>query len=229
MNPEVKSIALSDVKLFKALSKSELVALNKFLIEKNFAKGEVVFSAGDECKHILIVRSGRVKLSRISAVGKEQILEILEEGHTCACNPTAKWKCASTMQALTDCAVWFLPSSQYERLLKTNHKLLEGLTNVFTDRLCHFCSLVEDISITQPDKRLIKFILDVYEEHSKPCADGNGRYIAVTHEEISLRLALVRETITRHLNKLKRLDLIDLKPQQIIVLDEGRLRQILGE
>ena len=221
-------IELKDAELFRSLSSSELKALVPFLRENNYDKGEVIFSAGEECGQVLIVRSGRVKVSFLSDSGKEQILEVLESGQTCACHPASfQWRCQAAVQALTDCRVWLFPKADYDRLLKSNQKLLASLSHIFANRLCRFCSLIEGISLDEPDKRLIKFILDSVKNNGRLWEDEKHYYISFTHEEISQRLGLVRETVTRHLNKLKRLQLIDMKFQQIIVLKEDHLRGIV--
>ena len=79
-----------------------------------------------------------------------------------------------------------------------------------------------------PRRRLVKFILDIL--NTKDCLFENGEYASIpfTHEEISQRIGLVRETVTRHLNKLKSLKLIDIKSRQIIILNKEGLEKILS-
>jgi len=47
---------------------------------KVYKKGEMIFSPGDCFDYLFVVNKGRVKLSKISVMGKEQILKILEVG-----------------------------------------------------------------------------------------------------------------------------------------------------
>jgi CRP-like cAMP-binding protein len=46
-----------------------------------YAKGEPIYSQGSPCDSVLFVRSGEVKLSVISKLGKEAIVAILDEGN----------------------------------------------------------------------------------------------------------------------------------------------------
>ena len=171
--------------------------------------------------------SGQVKIFRSSSLGKEQILEVLNPGDTCACNPgTENWSCSSSAQALTPCRVWFLSRREYTQLVKTNHKLSHHLSRIFAERLCRFCSLIEDISVDDPDKKLAKFILDMCESQTSTSTEDGYLCLLFTHEDISQRLGLVRETVTRHLSKLKRLHLIDTKPSRILVLNKAGLQKI---
>ena len=102
MNAEQNSNLLRKIPLFQDLSQKELNSLKKHLREKSFDKGEILFFEGQNCNRVFVVQAGRVKFFRTSASGREQILEVLGSGDTCACNPGAvAWHCSATAQALT--------------------------------------------------------------------------------------------------------------------------------
>jgi CRP/FNR family transcriptional regulator len=220
--------SLKNISLFQDLSAAELKPLQRHLKEGSFVKGEMLFSESDPCEQIIIVRSGRVKVFRTSSEGREQILEVLEAGNTCACNPGVKsWCCSASAQALTSANVWFLPRTHYNQLIKNNHKMTQKLNQIFAERLCRFSSLLEGVSLDNPQRRLVKFILDMLSDESTLASKGASRAISFTHEEISMRLGLVRETVTRHLRQLKEKGFIDIHPRKITVLDQNGLKKLL--
>ncbi len=225
-----KSVLLKDVGLFQGLASNELAALKTCLHEKSFQKSDILFFAGKSCERVFIVRSGRVKVFRTASSGREQILEILEPGDTCACNPGAMtWSCSSSAQASTDCSVWFLSRDDYIKLVKTNSKVTQSLNRLFAERLSCFSSLIEEVSLNDARKRLIKFLLDMYDEHI-PKGDGHQGSIPIpfTREEIAQRIGSARETVARYLHQLKRSKLIDIKPRQIIICNKPGLEKLLG-
>src|SRR3990167_2715436 len=112
-------IVISDIPFFQDLAASELDSIKQCLRDKKFDKGESLFLEGNACERVFFVRSGRIKLYRTSSSGREQILETLGPGDTCACNPgSLKWSCSSSAVALTPCAVWFLSRDNYVELVK---------------------------------------------------------------------------------------------------------------
>ncbi len=225
MSKAPDSFQIEDVSLFHGFRGQELAALKRNLRQKEFEKGAVVFSEGDKCERILIVREGRVKIFRMTPDGKEQVLEVLGPGDSCACNPGAtSWCCSASAQALVDSSVWMLARDHYAFLIKNNHRLARTLNELLAQRLCRFCSLIESVSLDAPTKRLVKFLLDMSEGSSNGPVELK---IPLTHEEISQRIGLVRETVTRHLSRLKKKKLIDAKAQKIIVLDRDGLRNLL--
>ncbi len=221
-------ISLSQVPLFRGLNAFELKMIQGVIREKFFEKGDILLFDGKPCDQIVIVRSGRIKVFRTAATGREQILEILNPGDTCACNPgAAAWCCSSNSQALTDCGVWIFPRDKYNQMVKSNPQLSQSLNKIFAARLQKFSSLIEEVSLDDPKRRLVKLILDSLTMENNFVKREDISEILLTHEEIAQRLGLVRETITRHLQQLKRADLIDLQPRRIVVRDRQGLQALV--
>lgn len=221
--------SLQEIPLFHDLSKQEFEILKEVLREKNLKKGDVILSEGSPCERIFIVQSGRIKLYRMTSSGREQILEMLEAGDTCACNPgSAAWFCSATAEAATDSKVWFLPRDQYLKLVENNSKISHALNKIFADKLQCLSSLIEEVSLKDVKKRLAKFLLDMAKEKKGYGKNSPALFIPFTREELAQRLGTARETVARHLHQLKRAKLIDIKPHQITILDRAGLEKILS-
>ena len=224
---------LKDVPLFQGLSQPELESLRKCLREKAFQRGEILFNEGRQCERVFIVQSGRVKLYRTASSGREQILETLGPGDTCACNPgTFTWSCAATAEAVTPCTVWFFSRDDYVRMVQSSEKFSHTLNRVFAERLKNFSCLIEEVSLKDVKKRLIKFLLDMLSEKEgqarKPASGQETLFIPFTREEIAQRIGAARETVARHLHELKHSHLIEIKPYQIVIRDKAGLEKLLA-
>lgn len=213
------------IPLFQGLSTADLAVLKTCLREKEFAKGEMLLTEGSPCERVFIVESGRVKLYRMTSAGREQILETLGPGDTCACNPgSVEWFCNATAEAVAPSRVWFLSRDQYVKLVQTNTKMSLALNRIFADKLRCFGSLIEEVSLKDVKKRLVKFLLD-----QKLAAEKKDvLQISFTREELAQRLGTARETVARHLHQLKRAKLIAIQPHQITLLDRGGLEKLLS-
>lgn len=218
-------LTIQEIPFFRGLSENELDIVKQCLKERSFEKGESLFIEGTSCERIFFVRAGRVKLSRTSSSGREQILETLGPGDTCACNPgSAAWHCASTAVAVTAGSAWFLSRENYARLVQTNTKLSQALNRLFAERLQCFSALIEEVSLKDSKKRLIKFLLDMLKENK-----GQGVLaIPFTREELAQRIGAARETVARQLYQLKSKKLIDIKPREITIRDKAALEKLLS-
>ena len=71
---------ISSTSFFKGLPQSQLEKIEKIAVKRNFEKGELIFSEGDESDGFYIVVLGMVKIYKVSLEGKEQILHIFGQG-----------------------------------------------------------------------------------------------------------------------------------------------------
>jgi CRP/FNR family transcriptional regulator len=73
---------ISAIPLFNGLPDDQLSAIREIAVEKQFNKGQTIFSEGDQTKGFFVVIDGRVKIYKVSSEGKEQILHIFETGQS---------------------------------------------------------------------------------------------------------------------------------------------------
>ena len=219
---------LKEIPLFHGLSDSDLSSVKSCLREKSYEKGEILFHEGACCERVFIVQAGRVKLYRTAASGREQILETLGPGDTCACNPgSPTWSCSTTAEATAPSQVWFLSRDDYVRMVKTNSKVSYALNKLFAERLSRFSSLIEEVSLKDAKKRLIKFLLDMLGEKTFQTQKKDVLLLPFTREELAQRMGMARETVARQLYQLKRVKLIDIKPHEIIIRNKEGLEKLL--
>jgi len=219
---------LKDIALFQDLTATEQQAVEKCLHEKTYEKGEVLFLAGTMCKRIFFVESGKIKIYKTSASGKEQVLEMLSSGETCACNAASDvFSCSTTGEALVPTTVWYLSKADYIRLMDESPKIARKLLQIMTDKLSSLGSLVEEISLMNVKERLVKFLLDMLKDQAKSAAEEGVLTLPFTREEIARQLGSARETVARNLHQLKQDNLIDIKPHQVIILNKEGLESLL--
>ncbi len=216
-------ITLKQIPFFQGLSVDELKAVAECLHEKSFEKGEQLFKEGGICERIFFVRLGRVKLIRSSSTGREQILEELGPGDTCACNPgSGEWHCGSTAIAMTGCAAWFLSRESYSHMIRTNPKLSQSLNRLFADKLKCMSSLVEEVSLKDSKKRVIKFLLDALADKK-----NDTLTLPLAREELAQKMGMARETLARQLHMLKEQKLIEITSRTIVIRDRTALQKLL--
>jgi len=219
--------SINQIGLFKELPRKDLAKIEAVLKEKSFQKGELVFLEGRTCERVYFVKEGRVKVFRMDFSGREQILQILEPGDTCACHPsTGPFRCSASSQALTNVSVWYFTVSDYTELLEKNPALNRRLASLLAERLKCFSSLIEEVSLKDVRKRLVKFLIDQARTNQNG-SDSCTVLLPFTREEMAQRLGAARETISRQLAELCEEKYIDLRPRQIIIHRLSDLKQLL--
>jgi CRP/FNR family transcriptional regulator, anaerobic regulatory protein len=75
-----EELCVALVPLFQELSHDEQVEVARVARPTSLARGEQVYGAGSELSQLLVVHTGRVKISRIGPDGHEQIVRVLGPG-----------------------------------------------------------------------------------------------------------------------------------------------------
>jgi len=69
---------LEQVPIFTSLSCEERMEIMEIASSRSFAKGEMVYGAGNRGGTLFVLYTGRVKLYRLNASGKEQVLRFVK-------------------------------------------------------------------------------------------------------------------------------------------------------
>lgn len=73
-------LCVARVPLFQALTHDEQLDVAALARSVKTAKGEQIYGAGDNVSQLMVVHTGLLKISRISADGQEQIIRVLHPG-----------------------------------------------------------------------------------------------------------------------------------------------------
>ena len=75
---------IQNVPLFAGLAEDDLDALMNIVRIREHARGELLFSEGEEAEGFYVVIDGKVKVYKLSPEGKERILHVIHPGGTFA-------------------------------------------------------------------------------------------------------------------------------------------------
>ena len=76
--------ALARAQLFSGLEEAELRYITERAVPRRYAAGELIFSEGDPCAGLYVVAEGSVRIFKVSAAGREQVLAIEGPGSSIA-------------------------------------------------------------------------------------------------------------------------------------------------
>ena len=72
--------------IFHGLSRSQMIRLCQIVQIQTWQKDELIFEQDSPATGFFIVKTGRVKVFKVSSIGREQILNIFEQGDDIAIN-----------------------------------------------------------------------------------------------------------------------------------------------
>ncbi|QAY60349.1 Crp/Fnr family transcriptional regulator [Microbacterium protaetiae] len=77
---QTDDLCVTRVPLFQGLTREQQLEVARVARPTRFARNEQIYPAGSEMSQLMVVHTGRVKISRITPDGREQLLRVLEPG-----------------------------------------------------------------------------------------------------------------------------------------------------
>jgi CRP-like cAMP-binding protein len=210
--------ALRMIPEFSALADAELAYVQQVTRERQVRRGEVLFLEGDPGEQLYYIKSGRVKVFKTSADGKEQVLRIFQAGETFNEVPIFDGgpNPASAM-VLEKGIVYVLHRDDIRHLLSEHSAIALSVIQVLAGRLRYMVGLVEDLSFKHVSARVAKALL-----HQSEAAEGKTAH-RLTQQELAALVGTAREVVGRALKAFEQEGVIDLEQGRITILNRERL------
>ena len=189
---------------------------------RHFAKGRLVFRAGEPADVLFLVQHGRVKISAISAQGKEAILVLPRAGDFIGEEAIIHGNSTyiTTATAITDSALTPIEVKEFRRLIQEQPGFSELFLSFLLSRNKQLQESLADQLFDQSEKRLAKILLSLSgvenDETSKAVVPQ------VTHQTLAEMVGTTRPRISFFLNRFKKLKLIEHKSRQLYVCSSLR-------
>ncbi len=196
---------------------------------KIYNKGEIIFNSGEHFDYLFIVIKGRVKLSKISAMGKEQILKILEPGDFMGELSLFKdTVLTNSAEALEKTEICIIRSEKVRELIMQRPEIALKFLEKYAERIKHSEELIEQIGLRDVEQRIANYLIAEVEKNN--IKNKNNEYVInlpVTKSVLSSMLGTTKETLSRKLSLLQDEGLILMEGQRkIIITDIESLRDM---
>jgi len=209
--------------LFNGLPEDQVVAIQKIAVEKKINKGEIIFSEGDEGKGFFVIAEGRVKVFKVSAEGKEQILHIFGAGQPFGEVPVfAGQKFPANAQAIDKTRVLFFPRASIVNLIAANPSLALNMLASMSEKLRQFAVQIENLSLKEMPARLASYLIILADEQKK----DDVVTLKISKGQLASILGTIPETLSRVFGKLSGQNLINVDGKRITLLDRRGLEDL---
>ena len=206
---------------FADADQSQLDAIARAVLERSYRRGDPVFLEGDSCEGLYVVKSGRVRVYKISPEGREQVLLIAGPGDTFNEVPVFDGgPNPASVEALEPTVLLLLPRSVLLAMVETQPKLGRAFMRTFAIRLRQLVGLVEELSFKTVTGRVARILLE-----QLPASTGEGGQSPrrLTQREIAAMAGTAREVAGRALKALEQQGAIRIERGRIVIVDRERL------
>jgi CRP/FNR family transcriptional regulator, dissimilatory nitrate respiration regulator len=214
---------IANIPLFDGLPAEQHKILFDIAKKKTFKRGQIIFSEGDEGIGFYIILSGKVKIFKLSAEGKEQILHIMETQEPFGeAAVFAGENYPASAQALVETKVFLFPRQSFVGLISKNPSLALNMLAFLSLRLRKLASLVEDLSLKAVPGRLAAYLLYLSDRDAK----ADILELDISKNQLASLIGTIPETLSRILKRMDKDKLIKTSSRRIQILDRQGLIEL---
>jgi CRP-like cAMP-binding protein len=209
--------------LFRALTPKMLERVANHATRRTVARGITLFRKGDPGNALILVVSGQVKISVLSADGREAVLNVIHPGEVLGeiALLDGRPRTADAI-ALTDCELMTIDRREFTPFLRDNPDVALKLIEVLCERLRHTSEQVEDVIFLDLPGRLAKTLLYLMTRSGQrpPCA------LTITQREIGQMIGMSRESANKQLRAWAARGWLRIERGRVVLLDADALTGI---
>jgi len=210
--------------IFQGVDPETANVLAKELEITEIRKGDVLFNEGEPGDSLYIVLSGKIKLGRRAADGRQNLIALMGPsdmvGELSLFDPGPR---TATATAVTDTRVARLRKTALRPWLSNRPEIAEQLLRVLARRLRRTNDALADLIFTDVPGRVAKNLLQM----ARQFGSRDGGVLRVTHdltqEELAQLVGASRETVNKALADFASRGWLRLDGKSVIVLDPERL------
>jgi CRP-like cAMP-binding protein len=221
------SSCLTTVPVFKGLKEVDLILLQKVTRSRQFVKGEFIFHEGESSETLFVINEGLIKLTKMSAEGKEQIVRLLFPGDFFGLSSLLrKDRHNVNAEAVGNTIICSIEKKDFLKTMEINADLTYRFLLALSDRLYQADESVGLLSLMEVEQRLARVLILF---HEKMNAGHNSFTLPISKKDLASYIGTTPESVSRKLLAFVSKKWINTNGRrQIQLLELDQLKMIAG-
>ena len=229
MSIEEEVRLLSTVDILEPLSEEELAELARQSPDTHLEKGEIFYTPHDRSERLFILKRGKVRIFRMAPDGREFTLAVVDAGTIFGeMALTAQRLEGAYAQAMEPSVLLNMSREDLEHLIMQKPEVGLQITHLLSERLRHYETRLEDITLKDIYSRLASIIMLLIESEGVKTGTGYRIPAHYTHERLGTMIGANREAVTRAFGILQDEGVVELRRRLIYVKNIEALRHAAG-
>lgn len=212
---------IKKVPIFSNLTMEEMIEVSMTTTQREYKKGEAIYSEGEPSENLFVINKGKVKISKLSEDGKEQIIRILYEGDFMGeLSLFTQTPFMNNAEALETTSVCIVNGKKLNELIEKYPSISLKIMKELSSRLEETERLIESIGLGNVEQRVAEILL-------KMSDDNNVIHLSISKRDLAAHLGMSKETLSRKLSNFQEEGWIGQEGQRkIIILNREALENL---
>lgn len=212
---------ITRVPIFNDLTYEEMMEVAKITTDQVCEKGEMIYTAGDLGQRLYVIHEGKVKITRISEAGKEQVIRVLGPGEFLGeLSLFSPEPLTDNGEVLEKTILCIIDGDKLKKIMAKYQTITWKVMKELSNRLSKAETLIEDISIHTVEKRLARTLLSM--------SDQQGEVqLKMSKKDLASHMGMSQETLSRKLTNFQEMGIIKLLGHRgITIVSKKSLEEI---
>lgn len=216
-------VCIQEIPLFYGLAEAESRTLASTAHSRDISDGQMIFRQGQPVSSVIVLISGRVKLTRLSPNGVQQLLKIIDTGQVLGIlGVTPGSSHTSSAQASGTCRVLSWEARTFEILCQRMPALASNGLRVMAERHRLLEDRFLELITERAEVRLARLVIRLLEQ-SRCSVSRPARIEGLVQLEISQMIGTTLWTVNRILREWEQLGLLEVQRGMVIVRSPKQL------
>lgn len=216
---------LRQISIFSELKDEFLEKIHRISMLRKYGRGRIIFMEGEPGEAFFYVRSGLVKITKLSRDGREHILHILNEGHIFAeVTLFCKTEYPATAEVLEEAEIGVIKNEDLEKVIMENPELALQLIKYLNNRLVEAHMKIRNLALYDTFGRTAQALLKLAEDYGKKSSKGIELDLNISRQELANIVGTTRETVIRALAAFKKEQSIGIDKNTITIINVEKVR-----
>lgn len=218
--------ALRACRLWQGASDEAVMQLAHAATPQQVTRGSLLVTEGEPADRFGVVVVGRVRVFHSQADGRVITLETLDSGQPFASVAAlAGGRYPANVDAATDGTIAWIPRGAIFAMLASQPSIARALITDLSERVMGLTDVVQTLALDVPG-RLARFLFQRSLAVGEATTEGLRVPLGTTKAELASSLGTVPETLSRALGRLRDEGVLEVRGNDVIVLDVGALARL---
>jgi len=219
--------AIRSAAIFRALPADDRTRLAEVSLVRSYEKGEPLFREGDASDFLYTVLSGRVKVVKSMASGKEVILEMFGPGDPVGAVVAYEGRpYPATAIALETTSCLLVRRGPFFALLERHPTLVRGFLLGLTQRIVELTRRIPEVAGSRVETRFAHLFLKLADKMGRPGRDGITIPVALSRQDLADLTGTTIETCIRIMSRWHKEGTLRTEKEGFVLVDRPAVEKL---
>lgn len=214
--------------IFARLSPTERAEIERLISYGVFPAGQIFHSPNEIGEQLFVLRSGRVRIYKLSPEGRALTLMVLEPVTIFGeMTLVGQWLHDTFAEAMSECVIGLIGRDTLRQILEAHPQVALAFMELMGQRLRAMENKLADIAFKNVAQRLASVLLNLAGTSAGEGQPANPPIVVrYTHQQLAEMIGSYRETVTKAIGELREGGIIRIDDDAISLIDVEQLQRL---